>query len=170
MPLEGWLSILEAARTHFDCILVDCGRAGNPRMMTLLRAADRLLPVLQSTLPMIRDGRRLLSALIEQGADPLHILPVLNRVSPASVPQPEALDRALGTRIAHRIPEDVALVSDCIQSGHALWNRAPCHPSSQSLITLARTLIPAPDPTGSASRGLLQRWWKKQWRWNPQHP
>ncbi|MHB8352839.1 MAG: AAA family ATPase [Burkholderiales bacterium] len=166
---EKWLAILEAARAHFDFILVDCGRTVDARMMTLLRTADRLLPVLQTTLPMIRDGRRLLSALIERGIDPLHILPVLNRVSTTSMPQPKTLDRALGTHIVHRIPEDPALVGDCIQSGQALWIRAPFHPISQSLITLARTLVPAPEPTGTLSRGLLHRWWKKQWRWNPQH-
>jgi len=169
MPPEGWLTILEAARTHFDCILVDCGRAVDARMMALLRTADRLLPVLQTTLPMIRDGRRLLSALIEQGIDPLRILPVLNRASAANVTQPQTLERALGTRIVHQIPEDAALVSDCIQGGHALWSRAPFHPISHSLINLARTLIPAPEPSGAPPRTLLQRWWKKQWRWNPQH-
>ncbi len=166
---EGWLTILEAARAHFDCVLVDCGRAVDARMMTLLHTADHLLPVLQTTLPMIRDGRRLLSALIGQGIDPLTILPVLNRVNATSVPQATALERALGTRIVHRIPEDTALVSDCIQQGHALWRRAPFHPISQSLINLARTLVPAPEPSGMPPRDLLQRWWKKQWRWNPQH-
>jgi pilus assembly protein CpaE len=168
-PSDGWLAILEAARAHFDCILVDCGRAMDSRMLALLCAADRLLPVLQTTLPMIRDGRRLLSALVAQGVDPQRILPILNRVTAASEPQPKTLDRALGAHIVHQIPEDALLVRDCIEGGHALWHRAPFHPISQSLITLARTLIPAPEPIGSKPRGLLQRWWKKQWRWNPQH-
>ena len=169
MPPEGWLAILDAARTHFDCILVDCGRTVDARMMALLRSADRLLPVLQPTLPMIRDGRRLLSALIEQGIAPLNILPVLNRVNTSRVPQPTTMDRALGTHIVHRIPEDATLVSDCIQSGLALWSQAPFHPISQSLITLARALVTTPEPSDATPRGLLQRWWKKQWRWNPQH-
>ncbi len=167
---DGCLAILEAARAHFDCILVDCGRAMDARMMALLRAADRLLPVLQSTLPMVRDGRRLLSAVIAQGIDPTHILPVLNRVSAASVPQPKTMDRALGAHVEHQIPEDAVLVRNCIEGAHALWHQAPFHPISQSLITLARALVPAPEPTGSKPHGPLQRWWKKQWRWNPQHP
>jgi pilus assembly protein CpaE len=171
LPPEGWLAVLETARTHFDCILVDCGRALDLRMMALLRIADRLLPVLQTTLPMIRDGRRLLTALIAQGIDPLCILPILNRVTAASEPRPKTMDRALGAHIMHQIPEDTLLVRDCIEGGHALWHRAPFHPISQSLIILARTLVPAPEPElmGSKPRGLLHRWWKKQWRWNPQH-
>ena len=169
MSREGWLTILEAACAHFDCILVDCGRAVDAQMMTLLHRADRLLPVLQTTLPMIRDGRRLLSALVGQGIDPLTILPVLNRVNAAGLPQATILERALGAHIAHRVPEDAALVSDCIQHGHVLWHRAPFHPISQSLVNLARTLVPAPEPSSAPPRDLLQRWWKKQWRWNPQH-
>ncbi len=169
LPRDGWPAILEAARSRFDCVLVDGGRAMDARMMALLRVADCLLPVLQTTLPMVRDGRRLLSALIAQGIDPLRILPILNRVNALDEPHPKTLDRALGTHIVHHIPEDAALVRECITGGYVLWYQAPFHPISQSLIALARTLIPAPEPMGNPPRGLLQRWWKKQWRWNPQH-
>ncbi len=169
LPPEGLRIFLETARKRFDCILFDCGRMADPAMMPLLNGADRLLPVLQTTLPMIRDGRRLLSALIAQGIEPARLVPVLNRVTPQSSPQPKTMEQALGARIVHRIPEDTALVAACIHGGQALWTLAPFHPLCQNLITLARTLIPAPEPRSAAPRGLLQRWWKKQWRWNPQH-
>ncbi len=165
-----WLqSLLEIARERFDCILFDCGRTVDPQVMPILHAADRLLPVLQTTLSMIRDGRRLLSTLIAQGVDPAFILPILNRVTPENTPQPKTLERALGTHILHRIPEGHSLVNDCIQGGHPVWIRAPFHPVTQSLVILARALILAPEPRRDISQNLLQRWWKKQWRWNPQH-
>ncbi len=165
-----WLqSLLKIARERFDCILFDCGRAVDPRITPILHAADRLLPVLQTSLSMIRDGRRLLSALISLGINPAFMLPVLNRATPENTPQPKTLERALGARIRHRIPEDACLVNDCIQGGYPVWTRAPFHPLTQSLVILARALILAPEPCRVASRNLLQRWWKKQWRWNPQH-
>ncbi|MDE1981325.1 MAG: AAA family ATPase [Betaproteobacteria bacterium] len=150
--------LMALARARFDCILCDCGRQLNPPLLALLQDADRVMPVFQPTLAMIRDARRLLVALLEAGIGPERVLPVLNRMEPRHQAPLDLLEQVLGTRLQHRLPEhpDFAVPLPHPQG----------HPWQRNLVRLAAALVRQPEPQNAAS-GILQRWWRKQWRWNP---
>lgn len=153
--------LVALARERFDCILCDCGRQLDPWQLLLFQEADRLLPVFQPTLPTIRDARRLLVTLLETGIGHERVLPVLNRVGLRQQVPVEFLEQALGTRLPHRLPE---------HPGFALpFPAQPFQPWQRGLYTLAALLARRQEPQHTPT-GLLQRWWRKQWRWNPTAP
>ncbi len=150
--------LMALARERFDCILCDCGRQLHSPLLALMQDADRVMPVFQPTLAMIRDARRLLVTVMESGIEPERVLPVLNRMEPRHQAPLDLLEQVLGTRVQHRLPEhpDFAVPLSPSQG----------HPWPRSLVRLAATLARQPEPQ-DAPRGILQRWWRKQWRWNP---
>ncbi|MDE2344499.1 MAG: AAA family ATPase [Betaproteobacteria bacterium] len=153
--------LMALARERFDCILCDCGRQFDPLLLALLQDAERVMPVFQPTLAMIRDARRLLVALLEAGISPERVLPVLNRMETRHQPLLDLLEQVLGTRLQHRLPEhpDFSVPLRPTQG----------HPWQHSLVRLAATLARQPA-VQEAPGGILQRWWRKQWRWNSQPP
>ena len=54
--------LIRIARSHFDFVILDVGRALDAVTVRALDYADAIFPVLQLTLPFIRDGKRLLAA------------------------------------------------------------------------------------------------------------
>ena len=54
--------LMRIARSHFDFVILDVGRALDAVTVRALDYADMIFPVLQLTLPFIRDGKRLLAA------------------------------------------------------------------------------------------------------------
>ncbi|MDE1941852.1 MAG: AAA family ATPase [Betaproteobacteria bacterium] len=153
--------LITLARERFDCILCDCGRQFDPLLMALLQDADRVMPVFQPTLAMIRDARRLLVALLEAGIGPDRVLPVLNRMETRHQPLLDLLEQVLGTRLQHRLPEHPDFAVPLHQTRDHSWQHG--------MVRLAATLARKPEPQDDPS-GILQRWWRKQWRWNPQPP
>ena len=150
--------LLALARSRFDCVLCDCGRQLDPVRLMRLHESDRLLPVFQPTLSTIRDARRLLVALLDSGVLPEQVLPVLNRMGRHQQVPAELLEQVLGTRLPHRLPE---------HPGCSLpLPERPSQPWQRSLLALAAALARRPEQHAARS-GLLQRWWRKQWRWNP---
>ena len=162
IPTGAAEHLLALARHQFDCILCDCGRVQDTLILEVLRCADRLLPLLQPTLPMMRDARRLLATLREAGIAHDRMVPLVNR-GPAAphILQQDMLEQALGSRIRHRLPDAARLARLLHSRAQAEWPKALLHLAN----ALAR-----PQPRQDPMPGLLQRWWRKQWRWNPSSP
>jgi pilus assembly protein CpaE len=158
-------ALMEVARQCFDCILLDCGRGLDDVRLAALDSTDKLLPVLQSTMPMLRDGRRLLTALAELGFRAHQVMPLINRRGHALLPSTALLPTALSMSQAHSIPDDGAFVQACIDTGLPAVARSPHHPITRSLIHLAERLVHEPGADLPPSSGIVSHWLRKQWRW-----
>ena len=158
-------ALMEVARQCFDCILLDCGRGLDEARLAALDSTDKLLPVLQSTMPMLRDGRRLLTAISELGFRAHHVIPLINRHGHTRLPSTALLPTALSMSQAHSIPDDGAFVQACIDAGLPAIARSPHHPITRSLIQLAQRLVHEPGADLPPSSGIVSHWLRKQWRW-----
>lgn len=159
---RGLWHVFELARTRFDLIVLDCGRQPEPASLSLVHAADYLIPVLRPTLPMLRDARQLLIALRSQGISREQIFPVLTGHRWSSVALVQALEQALGCPLVHRIPEYSDLVRGSIMTGVPVPHLFPGHRLSQSIFRLGQALM-GELPRGDRGRGSFwQRWWRSR--------
>lgn len=159
---RGLGRILELSRERFDVILLDCGRQPEPASMPLLQQADRLVPVLLASLPMVRDARRLLSSLRAQGISREQIMPVLSRHQTASAALTQALEQALGSALPHRIPEHPELVLGAVMTGFPVPRMFPRHQLSRKIGSLGRALMGESQGDSYQPKGFWQRWWKRR--------
>ncbi len=156
---RGFCRVLELARTRFPVIVLDCGRQPEPASLSLLQQADYLIPVLQPTLPMLRDARQLLVSLRSQGVSRERIVPVLNCPRWGSAALVQALEQALGCTLMHRIPECGDLVRGSVMTGVPIPHLFPRHRVSQSISRLGQILMgEEQNPTRKPTRF----WWR--WR------
>ncbi len=156
---RGLCRVLELARARFDLIVLDCGRQPEPASQFLLQGADDLIPVLQPTLPMLRDARQLLISLRSQGISRERIVPVLNCPRRGSTALVQALEQALGCALVHRIPEYSDLVQGSTMTGVPVPHLFPRHRLSQSIVYLGQVLM-GEEKSKVPDRGRFWRgWW-----------
>ncbi len=153
-------TLLRLARHHYDFIVVDAGRGLDAVSIRALDHSDVIYPVLQLTLPFIRDGKRLLDAFaaLDYGKDKIKV--VVNRYQKGGDIGLEDLQRALGHGVAHVIPNQFGDVAASVNQGVPILKLSPGSPVTRALREIAASLAPAlnatPAPGGWLSR-LLRR-------------
>jgi pilus assembly protein CpaE len=111
--------VLDIARREFDYTIIDVPRALTSWTEAVLQASDMVLLVVQLNVPAIRQARRLLDALQEEGHYSLPISIVCNRYvrrwgENVDVKQAE---KALGRKIDHFIANDYSVVLSALNQG-----------------------------------------------------
>ena len=124
VPLDALRSdtlgqVLELARQEFDYTVIDVPRALTSWTEALLASSDMILLVVQLNVPAIRQARRLLDTLEEEGHYSLPISIVCNRYvrrwgENVDVKQAE---KALGRKIDHYIANDYPVVLSALNQG-----------------------------------------------------
>src|SRR5207244_2183241 len=96
--------LLKLARQHYDFILLDVGRNLDSVSIRALDQADMIFPILQTTLPYIRDGKRLLSVFrsLDYPRDRIHL--IVNRHEKNGDIKLKDLQTAFGTEVYRTIP------------------------------------------------------------------
>lgn len=127
-------TILLLARNHYDFVILDVGRQIDPVTIRALDHCDAIYPVLQMTMPHIRDGRRLLDIFhsLSYSSDKIHL--IVNRYQKAGKLYLSDLEQALGSQVAHTIPNGYSAVSDAINQGVPLLQLAQGNAVAKSLI------------------------------------
>jgi pilus assembly protein CpaE len=150
--------LLHLARSEYDFIVLDLGRGLDAISVRALDHADMICPVMQATLPYIRDGKRLLQAFhsLEYPASKIHL--ILNRYAGDDEIRLRDLEAAYGQRIFHTIANHYAAAAASVNQGVPVLKLAPGSPLSKSLQECASKLSGrrAPAPAGLFSR-LFQR-------------
>lgn len=124
VPLDALRSdtlgqVLELARQEFDYTVIDMPRALTSWTEALLASSDMILLVVQLNVPAIRQARRLLDTLQEEGHYSLPISVICNRYvrrwgENVDVKQAE---KALGRKIDHYIANDYPVVLSALNQG-----------------------------------------------------
>lgn len=146
--------ILKLARRHYDFILLDMGRSLDAVSIRALDQADMIFPILQTTLPFIRDGKRLLNVFrsLDYRKDKIHL--IVNRHEKNGEIRRQDLEAAYGMEIYRSIPNHYEAAAASVNQGVPILKLAKNSPISKALQEFARSLVGDAD---QASQGWFSR-------------
>ncbi|HEX8605879.1 MAG TPA: AAA family ATPase [Pseudoduganella sp.] len=148
-------AIVKLARRQYDFIVLDVGRSLDPVSIRALDHADTIYPVLQMTLPYIRDGKRLLNVFrnLDYGKDKVEL--IVNRHDKNSDIRLKDLEDAFDTPILRTMPNHYDAAAKSVNQGVPVTRLAPESPLSAALEDMARDLTGAAAPQQAV--GLMSR-------------
>ena len=146
--------ILQLARKHYDFILLDIGRQINGVTIRALDGSDGIYPILQQSLPYMRDGRRLLDIFSSLGYRKEKIHLVVNRYDNSAKLRNTEMERALGTALAHFIPNNYEVANESINQGVPALKLARSSNIGKALAEFVNQLTEVAAPAGI---GMIRR-------------
>ena len=149
-------ALLALARSRYEFVVVDVGRGLDARSLRALDQADFIYPVLQITLPFIRDGRRLLEVFrgLDYAAEKVRL--IVNRHEKRGDIGIDQVERTLSAPVTRAIPNHYAAAAASVNQGIPMVALARGNPISRALLQWGAELCDAP-----LRRTGLRRWWGK---------
>ena len=148
--------LLNLAVNNYDFVIVDVGRVLDAVTIKALDRANCVFPVMQLTLPFIRDANRLISAFRTLGYSKDKIRLVVNRFEKGSEIKLEDVERSLGVATFKTLPNSYEAVASAVNHGRPIASFARNNPVAKGLQELAHVLI-RPSTEGSGVLGKLLR-------------
>jgi pilus assembly protein CpaE len=136
--------LLRIARNHYDFVVLDAGRALDAVTIRALDYADVIYPVMQLTLPFIRDGKRLLAAFHALGYSHEKVKLIVNRYEKNGDVRLGDMETATGAKTYFTFPNDYAVVSAAINQGVPVTKLAHGSAIAKSVREFAHALVPEP--------------------------
>lgn len=148
-------SLVRLARANFDYVLLDVGRSLDPCTIQALDLADHIYPILQLTLPFLRDAKRLCDVFRSLDYSTGKVRPILNRVerSPGDLTEADA-DRLLSYKVFATVPNHYKSVTASVNQGVPILKLDSSSPVTQALQELADHIS---DRRVQRSKGLFSR-------------
>jgi len=134
--------ILALARTQFDFVILDLGRAIESVGVKALDTCDAIYIVMQYTVPCIHDAKRLLTMMMALGYPREKVHLVANRHQKGTDITPDDVQKALGTVIERQIPNSYANVTYSANHGIPLARHAARDPVNRALQEWAKAVAP----------------------------
>jgi pilus assembly protein CpaE len=142
-------TILRLARQQYDFIILDVGRSLEAVSVKALDMADVIFPVLQLTLPFIRDGKRLLNLFrnLDYPRDKIKL--ILNRHEKKGADiRLEDLEQTMGMKVFRAIPNSYDAVAASVNQGVPIIKLSRSNPVSKGLLDMAAELARAESKRG----------------------
>jgi len=139
--------LVRIARTHYDFVILDAGRSLDAVTVRALDYADAIFPVLQLSLPFVRDGKRILAAFRALDYPQGKIRVLVNRYEKGGDISLDDLATALGRKAWRTIPNDYDHVVKSINQGVPIVKLAHGSPVARALRELAHDLAVSPTET-----------------------
>lgn len=133
--------LLSFARAHYDFVILDVGRLLNSATLKALDLADEVYPVLQETLPFIRDSKRLIHTLQALGYSQDKIRPVVNRYEKGGSITLDDVESTLGVKIFQTIPNSYDSVSSSVNQGVPILQIAKNDAVTKAIIAFVQKLL-----------------------------
>ncbi|RJG17807.1 AAA family ATPase [Massilia cavernae] len=150
-------ALLRLARRHYDFVILDVGRSLDPVSLRALDQADTVFPVLQTTLPYIRDGKRLIEVFRSLGYPKEKIQVIVNRHEKKSDIKLHDLERACATTVTMSVPNHYETAAASVNQGVPVMKLAKNSPIARALKTMALQIAP---PVQVAQHGWVARIFK----------
>jgi pilus assembly protein CpaE len=146
--------LLKLLRRDYDYILLDVGRNLDAVSIGALDQADVVFPVLQTTLPYIRDGKRLLAVFqsLDYRRDKIQL--IVNRHEKSGDIRLEDVQKALGMKMPRTIPNHYEAAAASVNQGVPILKLAKTSPVSKALLDFAQSLL---GTTAQTTSGWLRR-------------
>jgi len=135
-------AIVRQARQVFDYVVLDVGRSIDPVSLQALDLARRIYPVVQLSLPQLRDARRLRTLFQSLGYPPDKLHWLVNRYQKSSEISLEAFEQAVGSKDLITVPNHFASVSASVNQGVPIEKLARNSPVTRALLELAQAIAP----------------------------
>jgi pilus assembly protein CpaE len=148
--------LLNVAVNHYDFVILDVGRVLDAVTIKALDRANYVFPVMQLTLPFVRDANRLISAFRTLGYSKDKIRLVVNRLDKASELKLVDIERSLGLSAFKTLPNSYEAVAAAVNHGQPIASFARGNPVAKGLQELAQVLI-RPSAESSSLLGKLLR-------------
>ena len=133
-------ALLGLAATEYDYVILDVGRNLDAVSVKALDHADLIFPVLQETLPFIRDAKRIISTLqsLGYGRDKIHL--IVNRYEKGGEIQLGDVERTLDMKVFVTFPNSFEAVSASVNQGVPILKMTKRDPVSKTLLKLGHDL------------------------------
>jgi pilus assembly protein CpaE len=149
--------LLNVAVNHYDFVILDSGRVLDAVTIKALDRANYVFPVMQLTLPFVRDANRMISAFRTLGYSKEKIRLLVNRLEKSSELKLSDVERSLGLSAFQTLPNSYDAVAAAVNHGRPIASFARTNPVAKGLQELAQSLIPpAAEATGLLGK-LLRR-------------
>jgi len=132
--------LLRLAVAEYDYVILDVGRNLEAVSVKALDYADLIFPVLQETLPFIRDAKRMISTLqsLGYGRDKIHL--IVNRYEKGGEIQLGDVEHTLGMKVMTTVPNSYEAVSASVNQGVPILKLAKNDPVTKILLKLGHDL------------------------------
>lgn len=147
-------AILHLARRHYDFIILDVGHNLDAVSIRALDQADMIYPIMQATLPYVRDGKRLLNVFrsLDYRKDKIHL--IVNRYEKSSEIRLDDMKTAYGTGEFRTIPNHYSAAAASVNQGIPILKLTKSSPISKALQEFAHSLA---GDASEASQGWFSR-------------
>ena len=146
-------ALIRFARANFDYVVLDLGRSFDTCSIQALDLSDHIYPVLQLTLPFLRDAKRMFDVFrsLEYGTQ--KVRPIVNREERSGDVTSEDANKHLHYKIHARIPNHYRAVAASVNQGVPILKLNRSSPVTKSLEQLAAGIAP---PAQARPRGLRE--------------
>jgi pilus assembly protein CpaE len=160
IPVEQVSAVLELLKSLYDVVIVDTARALAEETLAALQGADRILLLIELTLPFLRGYRRTMELLdsMSVARDRVDVIVSKHNGARAAIPLDEA-KKTLEVSVAHTLPRDDDTALTALNKGLPLREVKASSPLRRGIVQLAEALI-APPAAGAGEerkrkKGLL---------------
>lgn len=150
-------SLLNLARNQYDYVILDIGRALDPVSIKALDMSDVIFPVMQLTLPFIRDAKRLLDVFrsLEYPRDKIKLL--VNRYEKGGEIRLDDVERTLNMQVFKTLPNSFKAVAASVNQGIPISKLSHGDHVTKSLQELAHLLSSEGETDSGWWSSLLKR-------------
>jgi pilus assembly protein CpaE len=158
LPVAAAIKLIELAREEFDFVVLDLPLAVPRWLEAVLQHTDQLYVMTQLNVAAIRQTRRLLDFIRDEGHYDLPVSVVLNRYVWRLTERGRLKQaiRALGQPIDHYVPEDAALALEAVNRGTPLFELRRRAKLCRSLRQVAAASVKTMQQREQASAPSLQ--------------
>jgi pilus assembly protein CpaE len=137
-------ALMRLAVEMFDFVILDMDRAISTLSIRALDRTDLFFPIMQDTLPFIRDAKQLTTTLQSLGYQKGNFRFLLNRYDKGGDILLADVERALGMKMYRVIPNSYKAVSASVNQGIPVARIAPHDPVTKALLEMAGDLVGEP--------------------------
>jgi len=153
-------AIVRLARQNYDFVIVDLPRSLNGISVQVLDMADTIFPVMQLTLPFVRDGKRLLTVFRSLDYPRSKIRVIVNRHEKGGEFTVQDLEKAIDTKVAYVVPNSYHAAAASVNLGVPIARANRGDPISKYLIEMGREFVP--EEAQAVSDGWLSRMFSRK--------
>jgi len=149
---ERFALLLEMLKAKVQRIVFDVPRHLDSLAVTALEQADRVVIVVQQTLPSVHDATRLMEIIRDEIGVPQQRLSVLvNRYRKGAPVELDDIRRPLRDEDPYIVPNHFGPVSESIDTGVPIYEHTRSSPVTRAILDITRELEGAPSKTTTRS-------------------
>ena len=154
---EHVVSLLNLARNQYDFVILDIGRVLDAVSIKALDMSDAIFPVMQLTLPFIRDAKRLLEMFRSLEYPQGKIKLLLNRYEKGGEIRLDDVERTLNMQVFKTLPNSFKSVAASVNQGIPISKLAQGDPVTKGLQELAHLMASEGEADSGWWNSLLKR-------------